>query len=124
MEYFKDDGTPKNIVNINSLTKDGFRKYSEEVDFLKENDMYDDSSIRKRKKKPFSKRKINKLERIETKTFSKNITDSFVINENADNRFYYFRFNYKGKSYYKIGITSQSLKKRYKKIYLISPLRK
>ena len=48
----------------------------------------------------------------------KNITDDFIINNNADNRFYYFRFIFKDKIYYKIGITSQTLKNRYASDYL------
>ena len=47
----------------------------------------------------------------------KNITDEFIKNENADNRLYYFRFSFKGKKYYKIGITSQTLEARYGKDY-------
>lgn len=41
------------------------------------------------------------------------IIDTFVENPNADNRLYYFRFTFKNKKYYKIGITSQTLKDRY-----------
>ncbi len=41
------------------------------------------------------------------------LVDTFVENPNADNRLYYFRFIFKNKKYYKIGITSQTLKDRY-----------
>jgi len=41
------------------------------------------------------------------------IVDSFIKNPNADNRLYYFRFIFKNKIYYKLGITSQTLKDRY-----------
>jgi len=41
----------------------------------------------------------------------------FVKNTNADNRLYYFRFIYKGKKYYKIGITSRTLRERYGQEY-------
>ena len=44
-------------------------------------------------------------------------TTKLKINKNADNRLYYFRFIFKGKKYYKIGITSQTLKNRYGKDY-------
>lgn len=48
------------------------------------------------------------------KTFqTTSIIDNFVENPNADNRLYYFRFSFKNKKYYKIGITSQSLEARY-----------
>jgi len=42
-----------------------------------------------------------------------NIVDKFIKNSNADNRLYYFRFIFKNKVYYKLGITSQTLKERY-----------
>lgn len=128
MEYFNDDGMPKNIISINSLTKEGFVKYLNEIKLLKENNLYDDSRIRARKKKDFRKtdspnekyqKEINNRKNIDEfiKDEKNKITDNFVINENADNRFYYFRFIFKGIPYYKIGITSQSLKDRYKKDY-------
>ncbi len=41
------------------------------------------------------------------------IVDSFVENPNADNRFYYFKFIFKNRTYYKLGITSQTIKERY-----------
>ena len=44
--------------------------------------------------------------------------DKLVINENADNRLYYFRFIFRNKKYYKIGITSQSLEERYGKDFV------
>ena len=43
--------------------------------------------------------------------------NNFVKNNNADNRLYYFSFRFRNKKYYKIGITSQTLKKRYGKDY-------
>ncbi len=50
----------------------------------------------------------------EAKQMNSNKSDlKFIKNENADNRLYYFRFTFKGKKYYKIGITSQTLKDRY-----------
>ncbi|PLY08351.1 MAG: hypothetical protein C0625_01830 [Arcobacter sp.] len=45
------------------------------------------------------------------------IVSNFVINKNADNRLYYFRFIFKGQTFYKIGITSQTLKNRYSSEY-------
>lgn len=41
-----------------------------------------------------------------------------VKNDNADNRFYYFRFVFQNKKYYKLGITSQTLQERYGGEYL------
>ena len=46
-----------------------------------------------------------------------NITSSFVKNPNADNRFYYFRFIFKDRKYYKLGITSRTIQKRYARDY-------
>jgi len=43
------------------------------------------------------------------------IIATFVKNENADNSLYYFSFIFKDKKYYKLGITSQTLKERYGK---------
>mgnify|MGYP005988811355 CR=1 FL=1 len=38
-----------------------------------------------------------------------------IENENSDNYLYYFKFIFKNKTYFKVGITSTSLKKRYGK---------
>jgi len=77
--------------------------------------------IKERDKYIAKKRLENEIEyyeNIKKNKFSKinkqnNITNAFVKNINADNRLYYFRFLFKNKVYYKLGITSQTLKERY-----------
>ena len=49
----------------------------------------------------------------DTTKYTSKIIDDFVKNKNADNRLYYFRFIFKNKKYYKLGITSQTLRERY-----------
>lgn len=61
--------------------------------------------------------KLNNKEVLLEQNRAKSMVENFTINPNADNRLYYFRFIFKGQKYYKVGITSQTLKQRYGKEY-------
>lgn len=84
--------------------------------YIKHRDDYI-KKARERENKLFYEEKIkleNEKRNLEEQEKIKySIVESFVINENADNRFYYFKFIFKEKTFYKIGITSQTLKERY-----------
>lgn len=94
MKYFNSDGSKIKDLVIEALSADEYMR------FLKEN-----HTINQKKWK----------RNIVTK--KRSMIDGFVENPNADNRLYYFRFIFKGLKYYKIGITSQTLEKRYSTDY-------
>jgi len=86
LKYFNSDGSKKDNISINKLSS------NEYMEFIRENHIINQKKIKQHKNR---------------------ITDTFIKNQNADNRLYYFSFIFKNKKYYKLGITSQTLKKRY-----------
>jgi len=106
MKYFNEKGIYINPISISSLNQEGYREFAKEAQLLKE------QGIVIQKKKKLNKIIKNHKTYQPIKPISK-ITDDFVKNKNADNRLYYFRFIFKNKKYYKLGITSQTLKERY-----------
>ena len=85
-------------------------KYKSHEDIIKERDSYIEKKRLENEIQYYKelKRDSEKDMRAET-----SIVSTFIKNKNADNRLYYFRFKFKDKIYYKLGITSQTLKKRY-----------
>ncbi|MCK9477481.1 MAG: hypothetical protein M0R46_16310 [Candidatus Muirbacterium halophilum] len=104
MKYFNSEGKMINTVNISSLTKEGYREYSQEIASLKERGISLERNL-----------KLQSITKVQKKV---NITHDFIKNPNADNCLYYFKFILNGKPYYKLGITSQTLKERYGKEYV------
>jgi len=83
---------------------------------IEERDLYI-ARERLRQEQMVHQENLNKKEDLLKQKRAKSIVENFTINPKADNRLYYFRFTFKGRIYYKVGITSQTLKQRYGKDY-------
>lgn len=99
LEYFDQNGKSRKSVNVASLSQSGYRKYLAEIEYLKKQNITVVPPRQMMKRKAASSKK--------------KIIDEFVVNKNADNYFYYFRFYFRDMKFYKLGITSTSLESRY-----------
>lgn len=87
-----------------------YKQYKCHEDIIKERDSYIEKKRLENEIKYYEE--IKKTKKTES-NIEKSIVNTFVKNKNADNRLYYFRFIFKNNVYYKLGITSQTLKERY-----------
>lgn len=83
-------------------------KYKSHEKIIKERDSYIEKKRLENEIKYYEE-----IQKTKPKNLDKTIVTAFVQNKNADNRLYYFRFKFKNNIYYKLGITSQTLKERY-----------
>lgn len=106
-------------IIVENIIEDYVRNKSYNLALMKYYSLMDIARMLAREKKELTKEDRIWIESIFEEKYNKfiikknltkhNITQYFVVNDNADNRLYYFRFLFKNKKYYKIGITSQTL---------------
>ena len=94
MQYLHNDGSKKFPFRLENLSPSGLRQY------LEERKVIESSS-------EFQKEKVTVIPK------NLNFISSLRLDESADFILYYIRFRYNGRLFYKIGVTTNSLKQRF-----------
>lgn len=99
MKYFDSSGKKKFPFSADILTQDGFKDFRKEINFLKSQGIRNNRPKQELTKQAGGAREFD--------------FNNFDVNPDADLVLYYIRIKHNNRIFYKIGITTNSVSKRY-----------